>query len=138
MSNDIFEDLEKSIDDAFKPNEKERIKEKRKKHHSHSFSTHTHKLNSGGGYMRNEAYDRLMFDHNHHRKVTENQFECRGCHSKHLLLLEMPSPQVQSWQYIDGIIPHEVAMEVSTFHCSICGEIMRYYGKIIRVITEVN
>ena len=85
MSKDIFEDLEKSIEDAFKPEEKKKVdrqidywKLDRYYHthanpdgtHSHGYSTHNHQWNHD--YMRNNVYDELMFGPDRYRVVSDS------------------------------------------------------------------
>ena len=154
---DLFDNsIEKMIDDAFKPDEKERLvgdkdfdyfyKKYHNEYHHGYFHTHTHTPSSYShtindrGYMRNEVYDELIFGHLRHRHDyvhRERSILCQRCGSEHELLVK----ERRSESFLtatEARVPYNMSIEVSNFFCPVCGERYRYYGKILKVATEVK
>lgn len=130
----MFEELEKAIDDAFKPEEKERVKKTLWDYYT--TPTHNHKLYDD--YMRNRPYDEMMFgnSHSHTRpNYVRKQIKCR-CECDLHIWIEPEMSWMRSIRY-DDPLPYEQNIQVSNFFCSMCGERYRYYGKVKKVFTEV-
>ena len=135
MSEDIFEDLEKSIEDAFKPEEKKRIKVKHSDDidgtHWYRYSTHNHQFQDD--YMRNDAYDKLMFGPNRH-KIVSDSIRCDKCGSN--IKFEMIQ-EFDNMRY-HQILNRPIEYRIYDLFCPICANMFRTTGKVIEINVEVR
>lgn len=154
---DIFDELEKSIDDAFKPDEKERVKIKKSKK----------------GYMFNEVYDQLLRnkweaeriererssshyttyhnpDGNHSHRWVDNshrmvdtydsyirrdKMHCRKCDND---IDVMTKVQEQDSMRVHSTLNRPIEYKTSQFFCPICGEYFRVIGEVLKIDAEVK
>jgi hypothetical protein len=150
MSKDIFEDLEKSIEDAFKPEEKKRIKEKSLNDidgthwyrcyntiqnpdgtHSHDYSTHNHQFNDD--YMRNHVYDELMFGPNRY-EMKFDKIICAKCGS--IISFKMLQ-KIDNLRY-NPVLNRPAEYRVYNLFCPICANMFRTTGKVVEINVEVR
>jgi hypothetical protein len=156
---DIFDEFEKSIDDAFKPDEKERVKNK-------------------NGYMFNEVYDKMLRDkwkskakeiteriakehshydysrsewnhmssewnHNHaasewnypsNSYIVNDQLKCSGCGNILNLNILVKDEPVR----YHSILDRPLYFERNQYFCPICGGYFATKGKLVKINVEVR
>lgn len=136
----MFDELEKVIDDAFKPEEKKRVKKTLWDYYYSTpiaYDTHNHQIN-GDGYMRNHVYDELMFRAHSHvpPAYRQERLKCRcGCQ---LQILVERGQESAMYAFVPGQLPSDISQEVDNGFCPICGNMFRVLGKIKKVISEVE
>ena len=147
MSKDIFEDLEKSIEDAFKPEEKKRIREKSmdEMDETHWYRYHNTIQNSGGthsygyltqfndGYMRNRVYDELMFGPNRY-EMKFDKIICAKCGS--IISFKMIQ-KIDDLRY-NPVLNRPAEYQVYNLFCPICANMFRTAGKVVEINVEVR
>lgn len=139
---DMFEELEKAIDDAFKPEEKKRIKKTLWDYYSYPGPNHTHNhtINENGGYMRNQVYDEFMFGRRHTHippDYKQENITCNGCRTRLTILIERNRDE-QLYSELPAQFPIDLAPTMDTGFCAVCGNRFRVIGKIKKVISEVE